>query len=452
MTILNESGVPDFLSPLHAARDLSTLLPGALVIVVGTRTEAYLAQTLPTALPAALPNSTGPEVVPRAPRLRFIVLDADERPEEGQVASRVIEACAGVPKTRMALLVAGRTAKLMGVDAGFEARVAARRLEIPVKVVNPDSAPDSRACLSTDLEDRALAALVELCREATSDLVANPSSPKRGGLLGGFLGRNRDEGRETQRTAVVLLGASPDAAEDLSSELERAGVAVAGSVPSSAPSRAPAAENLPPIGEGSVVATMDPHLVTASRAAEGRGAKVVRTLAPVGVDGTARFIQDVSAAVGTPASEIGHAREVWAGLEALRNRVRGKRVFFTGDTGLELPLARFLADAGAVVLEVGTPRLDRRALAPELHALGSDVDVVVSPDWEGQIRRIDEARPDVVVCSPGLYVPLVARGHLCRTTPELRGAGVHGYAGARRVLELLARTFERAAALDALDL
>jgi hypothetical protein len=31
-------------------------------------------------------------------------------------------------------------------------------------------------------------------------------------------------------------------------------------------------------------------------------------------------------------------------------------------------------------------------------------------------------------------------------------AGLHGYEGARRILELLARTFDRAEALDALSL
>ena len=445
MTILNESGVPDVLSPLHAARELSTLLPDTLVIVVGTRTEAYLAQTLPMLLPGSLPRNAPP----LGPRLRFILLDDDETPEQGQVASRIIETCAGVPKTRMTLLVAGRSAELMGLEASFEARVAARRLEIPVKVIDPDTDLHSRGSLSTDLEDRALAALVELCRESTADLVAaNPTTPKRGGLLGGFLGRNREEERGAERQPVVLLGASPEAAGDVSPELERAGIKVAGSVPGDGI----AAGDLPAIGEGTVVAPLDPHLTSACRTAEERGAKVVRTLAPIGVDGTARFIQEVSAAVGTPASEIGHAREVWSGLDHLRNRVRGKRIFFAGDTGLELALARFLADAGAVVLEVGAPRLDRRAMAPELHSLGSDVDVVVAPDPEGQIGRIDRARPDVVICSPGLYVPLVARGHLCRTTRELRKTGIHGYAGARRVLELLVRTFERASALDTLDL
>jgi light-independent protochlorophyllide reductase subunit N len=209
---------------------------------------------------------------------------------------------------------------------------------------------------------------------------------------------------------------------------------------------------LPSLGEGTVVGVIDPNLTAAARAARERGARVVKTLVPVGVDGTARFIHDVTAEAGARANELARARFVWEGLEPLRNRVRGRRIFFAGDTGLEVPLARFLADAGAVVLEVGAPRLDRRALAEELQALGPDVDVVQSPDWRGQMVRIDASRPDVVVASPGLHVPLVARGHLCRSPQDFLEAGIHGYAGARRILELLVRTFERAEALDSVNL
>src|SRR4028119_1539070 len=53
----------------------------------------------------------------------------------------------------------------------------------------------------------------------------------------------------------------------------------------------------------------------------------------VGVRGTARYIQDVSALAGYGASEAGRARQVWESLEPLRSRIRGKRIFFTGDTG-----------------------------------------------------------------------------------------------------------------------
>jgi light-independent protochlorophyllide reductase subunit N len=173
---------------------------------------------------------------------------------------------------------------------------------------------------------------------------------------------------------------------------------------------------------------------------------------PVGVDGTARFVQDVAEEAGSRTSEVVRARSAWEDLGALRNRIRGKRVFFAGDTGFEIPLARFLADAGAVVLEVGAPRLDRRFLSAELQALGPDVDVVVSPDYRGQANRIDEARPDVVICSPGLHLPLVARGHLCRSPQDFLRAGLYGYDGARRILELLARTLQRAETLDSLNL
>jgi light-independent protochlorophyllide reductase subunit N len=197
---------------------------------------------------------------------------------------------------------------------------------------------------------------------------------------------------------------------------------------------------------------MDPNLGAAANAARDRGARVVRTLVPIGVDGTARFLQDVASEAGTGSSEVVRARSVWEELGLLRNRVRGKRIFFAGDTGFEVPLARFLADAGAVVLEVGVPRLDRRFLAEELQTLGSDVDVVVSPDWRGQMQRIEEARPDVVVASPGLHAPLVARGHLCRSPRDFVRSGLHGYEGARRILELLARTFDRAEGLDSLSL
>ena len=167
---------------------------------------------------------------------------------------------------------------------------------------------------------------------------------------------------------------------------------------------------LPALGEGTVVAVTDPNLTAAARAADERGAKVVRTLTPIGVDGTARFIQDVAAEARARANEVARARSAWEDLESLRNRVRGKRIFFAGDTGFEVPLARFLADAGAVVLEVGAPRLDKRFLAAELQALGPDVDVVHSPDWRGPIGRVDAARPDVGGAGPGPPGPLLAPG------------------------------------------
>jgi light-independent protochlorophyllide reductase subunit N len=431
LTILNESGVPDVLHPLHAVDGLAERLSGTLVIVVGMRSEAHIVRSF-----------SGGET---AGRVSFAVLDPQDPPGQGQLAGLVVDAAANHAET--VLLVAGRTAAALGVDVGFEARLAARRSGLAVAAVDADAAYATPGVLSTDLEDRVLAALVDLCpKRRTSELVEAASQAKRGRFFG-FGGRGRDRPAEQGRPVVLLGGAlSPGSAAGLVAELARAGVEAAGVVPSTADG------DLPPLGEGTVVGVMDPNLGTAAGAARERGGRVVRTLMPIGVDGTARFLQDVAEDAGARTSEVMRARAVWEELGTLRNRVRGKRIFFAGDTGYELPLARFLADAGAVVLEVGAPRLDRRFLAEELQALGSGVDVVVSPDWRGQMARIEDSNPDVVIASAGLHAPLVARGHLCRSPQDFVRAGLHGYEGARRILELLARTFDRAEALDALSL
>jgi light-independent protochlorophyllide reductase subunit N len=443
VTILNESGIPDVLPPLHAVNDLAQRLPDVLIVVVGTQAEAHLVQCLPAAPSPNLPPSR------RNQRVVFAVLDPDDPPQQGLLASRIVESAAGLRNTELVLLVAGRAAESLGVDAAFEARLVARKLDLPAEVVNPDALHDIPGILSTDLEAHVLAALVNLCpKRKTSDLVETGSSAKRGGLFGGFLSRGDEASDANGGRPVVLLGGalSPEGARVLAAELSRAGIEVAGSIPGSG------IGELPPLGEGTVVAVMDPNLTSAATAAERRGATVVKTLMPIGVDGTARFVQDVAEEAESRTSEVVRARSAWEDLGVLRNRIRGKRIFFAGDTGLEIPLARFLADAGAVVLEVGAPRLDRRFLAAELQALGPDVDVVVSPDYRGQTNRIDESRPDVVISSPGLHLPLVARGHLCRSPRDFVQAGLYGYGGARRILELLVRTMDRAETLDSLNL
>lgn len=447
MTVLNESGISDVLPPLHAVNGLANRMDGALVVVLGTRSEAFIAQSIPS------PSAPGFLPPPRSPRVVYMVLDPARPPEQGYIASRLVETAAGFRGLDAVFLVSGWSTGAVGVDAVFEARLAQRRLEIPVTVVNPDGRREAPGVLSTDLEDRAMAAMVGLCpgRSSSELLLANPETTaskggerRRGGLLGGLLDRNRAEKSAARSAPVVLVGGfgSPLSGSEIAGDLGHAGVRVAGVIPASR------VGDLPGIGEGTVVGLLDTNLDEVRRAAEGRGAQVVESLAPVGVDGTARFLQDVSSAAGTSTSELGRARGLWQNLQHLRNRVRGKRIFFAGDTGLELPIARFLTDAGAVILEIGMPRFDRHRLSEELHALGPDVDVVEAPDWRGQMDRIEKTRPDAVVASAGLYGPLVARGNLCRSSADLTRLGVHGYEGARRVLEMFARSFERAEELD----
>ncbi len=441
MTILNESGIPDVLPPLHAANSLAERLPSSLVVVLGTRSEAFICQSLPA------PPAPGHSSPPRSPRVVFMVLGEGDAPEQGYIASRLVEAAAGFRRLEAVFIVAGLSARKLGVEAEFEARLAERRLEIPVEAIDPDAPHESPGVLATDLEDRTTAALLAMCPEQDSSELVERAAPEKQSrtLFGGLLGRGRDDDDgDGELSPVVLAGGfgSDVSGRGVASEMRRAGLKVAGVVPSAR------MRDLPDMGENTVVALMDANLSETASAARERGAKVVETLMPIGVDGTARFIQDVAEAAGGNASELSKARSVWEGFQSLRNRVRGKRLFFAGDTGMELPLARFLADAGAVVLEVGVPRLDRALLAEEIQALGPDVDVVEAPDWRGQMKRIEDTRPDCVVSSAGLYAPLVARGHLCRLASDFARMGPHGYDGARRILQSFDRAFERAERLD----
>ena len=275
MTILNESGIPDVLPPLHAVDALAERFENVLMVVAGTQAEAHLVQCLSAA------RSQNPSPFRHNPRLVFAVLDPDAPPQQGLLASRIVESAAGMRGTDLVLLVAGRSAESIGVDAAFEARLVARKLDLPAEVVNPDALREVPGTLSTDLEDGVIAALVNLCpKRRTSDLVQTASPAKRGGLFGGILGRGREAQDSGDGRPVVLLGGalSPGAAHGLAAELLRAGVEVAGAVPGSR------IEELPPLGEGTVVAVMDPNLKARPRRRE-RGATVVRTLMPIGVDG-----------------------------------------------------------------------------------------------------------------------------------------------------------------------
>src|SRR5215204_7513606 len=125
MTILNESGIPDVLPPLHAVSNLAQRLGDVLVVVAGTQAEAHLVQCLPASPSPNLPPSR------RNPRLTFAVLDPDDPPQQGLLASRIVESAAGLRGTHLVLLVAGQTAESLGVDAAFEARLVGRKLDLP---------------------------------------------------------------------------------------------------------------------------------------------------------------------------------------------------------------------------------------------------------------------------------------------------------------------------------
>jgi hypothetical protein len=70
VTILNESGTPDVLPPLHAVNDLAQRFPDVLIVVAGTQAEAHLIQCLTSAPSPNLPPFK------RNQRVIFAVLDS----------------------------------------------------------------------------------------------------------------------------------------------------------------------------------------------------------------------------------------------------------------------------------------------------------------------------------------------------------------------------------------
>ena len=95
--------------------DLAERLPNALFVVAGTRADAHLAQSLSGFLPGS-PVDRPYNVFGVHPRVVFVVLEPDEEPAGGALASRVIEA-ADSRRTGLVLLVSCRSVGLLGVDA-----------------------------------------------------------------------------------------------------------------------------------------------------------------------------------------------------------------------------------------------------------------------------------------------------------------------------------------------
>ena len=148
MTILNESGAPDVVSPLRSLSSLAERLPDALLVVAGTQADIHLAQSISVPIPGLPVSRTAPDSGLH-PRVVFVVLEPDEEPSGGALASRVIEAAGGFRETRLVLLDACRSASLLGIDVGFDTEVASRRLGLQVQAITPDN--ESPGVLSTDL-------------------------------------------------------------------------------------------------------------------------------------------------------------------------------------------------------------------------------------------------------------------------------------------------------------
>lgn len=245
---------------------------------------------------------------------------------------------------------------------------------------------------------------------------------------------------------VVFLGSINDGvADDFALEAARLGIPVAGFLPANR------FGELPPIGPGTVLAPLQPYLAkVAGRLARERGAKVLSSLFPLGPDGTRAFWEDLAGLFGIAVDLSEREARAWERLHEHTALLSGKRVLFTADNLMELPLARFLRAAGCEIIECSTTYINKKFHARELAALDG-VMVVEQPNFDRQLQTIANERPDLVISNMATTNPLIGQGVVAKWSTEFAFMPIHGWAGAGTLAGMFTRSLKRHAQLDPLD-
>ena len=148
-----------------------------------------------------------------------------------------------------------------------------------------------------------------------------------------------------------------------------------------------------------VVAAIHPFYTASVREFEAAGRKVIGS-APVGVDGTAAWLESLGDAFGLPAGKVAEAANRW--LPAIRGALAARpirgRITVSGYEGSELLVARLLAESGAEVLYVGSACPKTRWSDPDrewLEARGIPVHFRAS--LENDKAAVDALKPDLAI-------------------------------------------------------
>ncbi len=369
-------------------------------LILGTHTCAHLLQ-----------NALGVMIFAR-PRFGVALIEEADLSRHQPDLDALIDEIVTDHKPSVIFLLSSCTPEVMKVEFEGLARSLSRP-DLPVLFV-PASGLDYTF---SQAEDSVLQALVPFCPEA-------PADDRR----------------------VVFLGSVNDAiADDFALEAARLDIPVAGFLPAARFSE------LPPIGPGTVLAPLQPYLgKVAARLSRERGAAVLSSLFPFGPDGTRAFWEDLAALFGRRADLSEREAQAWARLRPHTDLLRGKRVFFTADNLMELPLARFLRSAGCEILECSTPAINRKFHARELAALDG-VPVYEQPNFDRQLGTIARLQPDLVVSTMATTNPLIGQGVVAKWSTEFAFMPIHGWAGVNTLANMFTRAIRRHAQLDPLD-
>jgi light-independent protochlorophyllide reductase subunit N len=245
---------------------------------------------------------------------------------------------------------------------------------------------------------------------------------------------------------VVFLGSVNDTiADDFALEAAQLDLPVGGFLPATRFSE------LPAIGPDTVLAPLQPYLAkVANRLARERGATVLSSLFPFGPDGARAFWEDLAALFGKQVDLREREANAWARIAEHVDLLQGKKIFFTADNLMELPLARFLRTAGCEIVECSSPYINRKFHARELAAL-EGVPVYEQPNFDRQLASIVALKPDVVVSTMGTTNPLIGQGVVAKWSTEFAFMPIHGWSGVGTLAGMFTKAIKRHAQLDPLD-
>ena len=382
-------------------------MPDAFFLVVGSRTCAHLVQ------------SAAGVMIFAEPRFGTAILgerDLAGMADANEELDRVVTDLLGRrPEIRTLFLVGSCPSEVIKLDLAKAAERLNNQLQGRVRVVNYSGSGIETTF--TQGEDNALTALVPLL----------PA---------------------TEEHQLLLVGTLADGVEDRFLTLfERLGIGPVTSLP---PRRS---TELPAVGPNTKVLLTQPFLGTTARALEARGAEIISSPYPLGVEGSRRWFEAAAAAFGVtplhtasvlnPLAERGRAA-----VAPHRRELEGKRLFLLPDSQMELALGRFLhRECGMELVEVGTPYLDRKLQEQELALLPDELQLSEGQHLEQQLERVRASRPDLVVCGMGLANPLEAEGIATKWSIELVFSPIHGCDQAGDLAELFARPLRRRTAL-----
>lgn len=209
------------------------------------------------------------------------------------------------------------------------------------------------------------------------------------------------------------------------------------------------AANLPPIGKNTKLLLAQPFLSETVRSLVQRGASLLPSPYPLGVEGTTTWLRTAANAWNVDEAIFAEAiapavNRAQIGLERYQQTLNGRTAFLFPDSQLEIPLARFLSrECGMKLIEVGMPYIDRLLMDSEIALLPEGTALAEGQDVEKQLDRCRAARPDITVCGLGLANPLEAEGMATKWSIELVFSPIQGYDQAADLAELFARPLER---------